>query len=50
MDAWDGWPLGFFEPERKDYMRIAIEERVEALSLVGDITHEDTNRAYTRMS
>lgn len=30
--------LGFFERERKDYARIEIDEQVEVLSLVGDIT------------
>jgi predicted DNA-binding protein with PD1-like motif len=42
IGAFSDVTLGFFEPERKDYTRIAIEEQVEALSLVGDITREDT--------
>jgi predicted DNA-binding protein with PD1-like motif len=42
IGAFSDVTLGFFEPERKDYTRIAIEEQVEALSLVGDITRGDT--------
>jgi uncharacterized protein len=30
--------LGFFDWEQKDYHRILIEEQVEVLSLVGDVT------------
>ena len=30
--------LGYFDWERKDYRRIAIEEQVEVVSLIGDIT------------
>jgi predicted DNA-binding protein with PD1-like motif len=33
--------LGYFDPEKKDYKRIAIEEQVEVLSLVGDIALKD---------
>jgi predicted DNA-binding protein with PD1-like motif len=32
--------LGFFDWERKDYERIAVDEQVEVLSLVGDIALE----------
>lgn len=33
--------LGFFDRERKDYERIEVDEQVEVLSLVGDITLDD---------
>jgi predicted DNA-binding protein with PD1-like motif len=33
--------LGFLDPETKEYEPIRIDEQVEALSLVGDITLED---------
>jgi predicted DNA-binding protein with PD1-like motif len=33
--------LGFFERERKDYKRIFINEQVEVMSLVGNITLEE---------
>ena len=32
--------LGYFDWERKDYVRIPIEEQLEVLSLVGDITRQ----------
>jgi predicted DNA-binding protein with PD1-like motif len=41
IGAFDSVTLGFFERDRKDYKRIRIEEQVEVLSLVGDITLED---------
>jgi predicted DNA-binding protein with PD1-like motif len=33
--------LGYFQPDRRDYKRIAIGEQVEVLSLVGDIALKD---------
>lgn len=33
--------LGFFEPQRKGYKEILIEEQVEVLSFLGDIAHRD---------
>ena len=33
--------LGFFESERKDYKRIFINEQVEVMSLVGNISLEE---------
>jgi uncharacterized protein len=33
--------VGFLDPVKKDYKRIAIREQTEVLSLVGDITIED---------
>ncbi len=33
--------VGFFQPAKKDYHRIAMREQVEVLSLVGDITTEN---------
>jgi predicted DNA-binding protein with PD1-like motif len=41
IGAFSDVTLGFFDPERKDYSRITIDEQVEALSLVGDITREN---------
>lgn len=32
--------LGYFDVERKDYVRIAVNEQVEVLSLVGDVALE----------
>jgi len=40
IGAFERVTLGFFERERKDYKRIAIDEQVEVLSLVGDIALE----------
>ncbi|HEU4594603.1 MAG TPA: DUF296 domain-containing protein [Pyrinomonadaceae bacterium] len=34
--------LGFFELERKDYKKIPINEQVEVMSLVGNITLEES--------
>jgi predicted DNA-binding protein with PD1-like motif len=33
--------LGYFDWERKDYERIAVDEQVEVLSFIGDISLED---------
>jgi predicted DNA-binding protein with PD1-like motif len=35
--------LGYFDWSRKDYVRIAVREQVEVLSLVGDIALEGTD-------
>jgi len=40
IGAFERVTLGFFERERKDYKRITINEQVEVLSLVGDITSD----------
>jgi len=40
IGAFERVTLGFFERERKDYKRIIINEQVEVLSLVGDITSD----------
>jgi uncharacterized protein len=34
--------LGFFDPVKKDYKKIAVREQVELLSLAGDITVQDS--------
>jgi predicted DNA-binding protein with PD1-like motif len=36
--------LGYFDRARKSYLKIPIEDQVEVLSLLGDITHEDGKR------
>ena len=41
IGAFERVTLGFFERERKDYKRIAIEEQVEVLSLVGDVALDE---------
>lgn len=33
--------LGYFDLERKEYVRIPVDEQVEVLSLIGDIAVED---------
>ena len=35
--------LGYFDREKKDYLKIPINEQVEVLSLVGDISGENGN-------
>ncbi|MCW5660437.1 MAG: DNA-binding protein [Burkholderiaceae bacterium] len=37
IGAFQGATLGYFNWERKEYDRIAVDEQVEVLSLVGDI-------------
>ncbi|MGH9355334.1 MAG: PPC domain-containing DNA-binding protein, partial [Terriglobia bacterium] len=32
--------LGYFEPEKKDYKKIPLNEQVEVLSMVGDIASQ----------
>ena len=34
--------LGYFSAERKDYQPIPVDEQVEVLSLIGDITQTDS--------
>ncbi|MFL6208712.1 MAG: PPC domain-containing DNA-binding protein [Pyrinomonadaceae bacterium] len=38
IGAFERVTLGFFEAERKDYKKIFIDEQVEVLSLIGNIT------------
>jgi predicted DNA-binding protein with PD1-like motif len=38
IGAFERATLGFFERERKSYARIEVDEQVEVLSLIGDIT------------
>jgi predicted DNA-binding protein with PD1-like motif len=40
IGAFSDVTLGFLDPETKEYERIRIDEQVEALSLVGDISLE----------
>jgi predicted DNA-binding protein with PD1-like motif len=42
IGAFERVTLGFFEPERKDYKKIFIGEQVEVMSLVGNITLEES--------
>ncbi|MGI5272959.1 PPC domain-containing DNA-binding protein [Nonomuraea sp. CA-218870] len=41
IGAFSGATLGYFDPERGDYLRIPVEEQVEVLSLTGDIAVAD---------
>ncbi|MDQ3802786.1 MAG: DNA-binding protein [Acidobacteriota bacterium] len=41
IGAFERVTLGFFEPGRKDYKKIHINEQVEVMSLVGNITLEE---------
>lgn len=40
LGAFSGATLGFFDIEQKDYRKIPVEEQVEVLTLVGNITLE----------
>ena len=42
IGAFERVTLGFFESERKDYKKIFIGEQVEVMSLVGNITLEES--------
>ncbi len=42
IGAFERVTLGFFESERKDYKKIPINEQVEVMSLVGNITLEES--------
>jgi uncharacterized protein len=41
IGAFERVTLGFFDVARKDYKKIAIQEQVELMSLVGNIAHDD---------
>jgi predicted DNA-binding protein with PD1-like motif len=41
VGAFSGVTLGYFDRDRKDYKRIQVDEQVEVLSLLGDITIEN---------
>jgi predicted DNA-binding protein with PD1-like motif len=41
LGAFSSAVLGFFEVEQKDYRKIPVEEQVEVLTLVGNITLDD---------
>ena len=41
IGAFERVTLGFFESERKDYKKIPINEQVEVMSLVGNISLEE---------
>jgi predicted DNA-binding protein with PD1-like motif len=41
IGAFERITLGFFDVTKKDYKRIAIQERVELMSLVGNIAQDD---------
>jgi len=41
IGAFETAVLGYFEWERKSYLRIAVNEQVEVLSLIGNIVLED---------
>ena len=42
IGAFERVTLGFFESERKDYKKIPVNEQVEVMSLVGNITLEES--------
>jgi uncharacterized protein len=41
IGAFESLMLGFFERDRKEYLKIKIREQVEVLSLLGDISISD---------
>ena len=41
IGAFERVTLGFFDVARKDYKKIAIQEQVELMSLVGNIAHDE---------
>ena len=41
IGAFERVTLGFFELQKKDYKKIAIDEQVELMSLVGNIARDD---------
>jgi predicted DNA-binding protein with PD1-like motif len=41
IGAFQNVTLGFFEPERRRYKKIAINQQVELLTLVGNIARDD---------
>jgi uncharacterized protein len=42
IGAFESSTLGFFDPERKDYLKIEFNEQMEVLSLVGDIALKES--------
>jgi predicted DNA-binding protein with PD1-like motif len=44
IGAFSDVTLGFLDPETKEYAPISVDEQVEALSLVGDISLENGER------
>jgi uncharacterized protein len=44
IGAFQSLVLGYFDWQRKDYDRIPIDEQVEVLALVGNITRKDSDR------
>jgi predicted DNA-binding protein with PD1-like motif len=44
IGAFSDVTLGFLDPETNEYMPIVVDEQVEALSLVGDISLENGER------
>lgn len=44
IGAFERVTLGFFEWERKDYRKIPIQEQVEVMSLVGNITLDESGK------
>ena len=42
IGAFERAVVGYFELHRRDYRRIAVDEQVEVLSLLGDITRGDS--------
>jgi predicted DNA-binding protein with PD1-like motif len=44
IGAFERVTLGFFESERKDYKKIHINEQVEVMSLVGNITLDESGQ------
>jgi predicted DNA-binding protein with PD1-like motif len=44
IGAFSDVTLGFLDPETKEYARIVVDEQVEALSLVGDVSLENGER------
>jgi predicted DNA-binding protein with PD1-like motif len=40
IGAFERVTLGFFEPQKKDYKKIPIDEQVELMSLVGNIARD----------
>lgn len=41
IGAFSGVTLGYFDRERRDYVKIPLPEQVEVLSLVGDVAQEN---------
>jgi uncharacterized protein len=41
IGAFQDVTLGYFDPDRKEYLKIPVREQVEVLSLVGDVAQQD---------